>query len=311
MGIALKPLDRQVIVITGASSGIGLATALAAAHERARLVVAARSKDTLEALVREIEANGAEAVAVQADVGMRAEVEGIARAAIERFGRIDTWINNAGVSVYGRLDEVSDEDSQRLFQTNFWGVVNGSLVALEHLRRDGGALINVGSEVSEAVVPLQGMYTASKHAVKGFTDVLRIELEADGAPVSVTLVQPTAVDTPFPEHAGNYMDHEPKLPTPMIQPEKVASAILDAARQPTRNVKVGAMARVNAAFSKLLPSLGHRMARMQMGRQQRDEASHDRDGTLFRAGESGRIHGRGDQHAADAREAREANVRPQ
>ena len=114
-----------------------------------------------------------------------------------------------------------------------------------------------------------------------------------------------------PEHAGNYMDHEPKLPTTMIQPEKVASAILDAARQPTRNVKVGAMARVNAAFSKLLPSLGHRMARMQMGRQQRDEASHDRDGTLFRAGESGRIHGRGDQHAADAREAREANVRPQ
>jgi short-subunit dehydrogenase len=311
MSIALKPLDRQVMVITGASSGIGLATAIAAAQEQARLVVAARSQETLDALVREIEANGSEAVAVQADVGVRADVERIARTAVERFGGIDTWVNNAGVSVYGRLDEVSDEDSQRLFQTNFWGVVHGSLVALEHLRRDGGALINVGSEVSEAVVPLQGMYTASKHAVKGFTDVLRVELEADGAPVSVTLIQPTAVDTPFPEHAANYMDHEPKLPTPMIQAEKVASAILDAAREPARNVKVGAMARINAAFSKLLPSLGHRMARMQMGRQQRDEVPHAREGTLYRAGESGRIRGRGDQHAADAKEAREANLRPQ
>ncbi len=311
MSIALKPLDRQVMVITGASSGIGLATAIAAAQERARLVVAARSQETLDALVREIEANGSEAVAVQADVGVRGDVERIARTAVDRFGGIDTWVNNAGVSVYGRLDEVSDEDSQRLFQTNFWGVVHGSLVALEHLRRDGGALINVGSEVSEAVVPLQGMYTASKHAVKGFTDVLRVELEADGAPVSVTLIQPTAVDTPFPEHAANYMDHEPKLPTPMIQAEKVASAILDAAREPARNVKVGAMARINAAFSKLLPSLGHRMARMQMGRQQRDEVPHARDGTLYRAGESGRIRGRGDQHAADTKEAREANLRPQ
>lgn len=310
MAIALKPLDHQVMVITGASSGIGLATALAAAQEGARLVVAARSRQALDALVREIEAGGSEALAVEADVGVRDDVERIARLAVERFGRIDTWINNASVSIYGRLDEVTDEDSQRLFQTNFWGVVYGSLVALGHLRPEGGAIINVGSEVSEAIIPLQGMYTASKHAVKGFTDVLRIEVEADGAPVSVTLVQPTAVDTPFPEHAANYMDHEPKLPTPMIEPEKVASAILDAARDPARNVKVGTMARVNAVFSKMLPSLGHRMARMQMGRQQRDEVPHDRDGTLYRAGESGRIHGRGNQNAADARQARDANLRP-
>lgn len=310
MAIALKPLDHQVMVITGASSGIGLATALAAAQEGARLVVAARSRQALDALVREIEAGGSEALAVEADVGVRDDVERIARLAVERFGRIDTWINNASVSIYGRLDEVTDEDSQRLFQTNFWGVVYGSLVALEHLRQEGGAIINVGSEVSEAIIPLQGMYTASKHAVKGFTDVLRIEVEADGAPVSVTLVQPTAVDTPFPEHAANYMDHEPKLPTPMIEPEKVASAILDAARNPARNVKVGTMASVNAVFSKMLPSLGHRMARMQMGRQQRDEVPHDRDGTLYRAGESGRIHGRGNQNAADARQARDANLRP-
>src|SRR6188472_3902570 len=126
---------------------------------------------------------------------------------MDRVARIDTWVNNAGVSIYGRLHEVSEADNRRLFDTNFWGVVNGSLVALPLLRREGGALINVGSEVSDAVVPLQGMYSASKHAVKGFTDALRVEVEGiDKAPVSITLIQPTAVDTPFPQRARNYTD---------------------------------------------------------------------------------------------------------
>jgi len=143
----------------------------------------------------------------------------VAQEAISRFGRFDTWVNNAGVSIYGRLDEVSEADSRRLFDTNFWGVVNGSLVALPYLRPNGGALINVGSEVSEAVVPLQGYYTASKHAVKGFTDSLRVEIEeVDEAPVSITLIQPTAVDTPFDEHGKNYMQNQPDLPTPMVDP---------------------------------------------------------------------------------------------
>src|SRR4029078_6221271 len=117
---------------------------------------------------------------------------------------------------YGRLDVVEDQDSRRLFEINFWGVVNGSLVALPYLKRHGGALINVGSEVSEAAIPLQGMYAASKHAVKGFTDALRVEIEeVDKAPVSITLIQPTAVETAFPRHARNYLDKEPKLPDPM------------------------------------------------------------------------------------------------
>lgn len=306
----LKPLDQQVIVITGASSGIGLATALAAARQGAKLVLAARSGSTLVEIANQINAEGGQAITVQADVGERAQVEAIAAAAIRHFGRIDTWVNDAGVSVYGRLDEVSDQDSQRLFQTNFWGVVYGSLVALPHLKANGGAIINVGSEVSDAVVPLQGMYSASKHAVKGFTDALRVELEADEAPISVTLVQPTAVDTPYPENAGNYLSQEPMLPSPMIEPEKVASAILDAATDPTRDVKVGAMSVLNTAMSKILPSLADTMAKMQMGRQQRNEVPHARDGTLYRAGESGRIHGRGDQNKADPTQARQTNVRP-
>ncbi|HEV7784332.1 MAG TPA: SDR family oxidoreductase, partial [Thermoanaerobaculia bacterium] len=239
--LEFKPLDQQVIVITGASSGIGLATAVSAAAAGAKLVLAARSEQTLTEIVKGIKDAGSDAISVAADVGDRQQVEKVAEAAIRSFGRIDTWVNDAGVSIYGRLDVVSEEDSRRLFDTNFWGVVNGSLAALPHLRREGGALINVGSEVSEGVVPLQGMYSASKHAVKGFTDALRVEIEeVDQAPVSITLIQPTAVDTPYPQHARNYMNQEAKLPSPKIDPQKVADAILKAATHHERDVKVGA-----------------------------------------------------------------------
>jgi short-subunit dehydrogenase len=309
MTINLKPLNQQVMVITGASSGIGLATALAAAEAGASVVLAARSQDTLDKIVQEIHARGGTAFAIAVDVGNRSQVEALARAAIDAFGRIDTWINNAAISIYGRLDEVSEEDSRRLFDTNFWGLVSGSLVALPYLRAQGGALINVGSEVSEAAFPLQGMYAASKHAVKGFTDSLRIELEADKAPVSVTLIQPTAVDTPYPEHAANYLAQEPKLPTPMLEPEKVASAILDAAVDPVRDVKVGAMSKLNTAMSKIAPSLADRMARSYMGKQQRNEPPHGLQGSLYTPSEDGRVHGRGDENAADKDAAMASNVR--
>ena len=301
MAVSLKPLDQQVIVITGASSGIGLATAEAAAKQGAKLVLAARSEQTLHEIVQRINSTGGDAIYVTADVGDRQQIQGIAEAAVQRFGRIDTWINDAGVSIYGRLDEVSEEDSRRLFDVNFWGVVNGSLVALPFLKRQGGALINVGSEVSEAVVPLQGMYSASKHAVKGFTDALRVEIEeVDEAPVSITLIQPTAVDTPFPEHARNYMDKEPKLPSPMIDPEKVAEAILKAAVKPERDVKVGAMAKVNTALGKIAPSLGDKASAMQANRQQREESPRDPEGTLYKPGEAGRIYGHGSKDHTEA-----------
>ena len=310
MDIQLKPLSDQVIVITGASSGIGLATAIGAAAQGARLVLAARSKQTLDHITRHLGEQGREVIAVEADVGDPLQVEGIATAALAAFGRIDTWVNNAGVSVYGRADEISLEDARRMFDTNYWGVVHGSRVALPHLRVNGGALINVGSEASDAALPLQGMYSASKHAVKGFTDALRIELEADEAPVSVTLIQPTAVDTPYPEHAGNYLSEEPKLPTPMIEAEKVASAILDAATSPTRDTKVGAMAVLNTTMAKLMPGMADMMARKYMGKQQRDEAPRTRAGTLWQAGYGGRIRGRGNENAADQKQAEASNVRP-
>ena len=309
MNIPLKPLDQQVIVITGASSGIGLATAIAAAQKGARLVLAARSKQTLDDIAHRLGSQGAQVITVEADVGDRQQVEAIANAAIAQFGRIDTWVNNAGVSVYGRLDEVSMEDSRRMFDTNYWGLVYGSLAALPHLRAHGGALINLGSEASEATIPLQVMYSASKHAVKAFTDGLRMELDVDRAPVSITLIEPTAVDTPYPEHAGNYLDQEPKLPMPMIEPEKVAAAILEAATSPAKDVRVGVMSKVNTTLARLLPPIAEAMAKRQMGRQQREEAPHAREGTLYRAGESGRIYGRGNENAADSKAAMASNTR--
>ena len=287
MSVKLKPLDEQVIVITGASSGIGLATAETAAKKGAKLILAARSEQTLDQVVRRINDAGGEAIFVECDVANRQQVDHVAATAVTRFGRIDTWVNNAGVAIYGRLDEVSEADSRKLFETNFWGVVNGSLAALSHLKQNGGALINVGSEVSEAVVPLLGMYSASKHAVKGFTDTLRIEIEEiDEAPVSITLIQPTATDTPFPQHARNYQDKEPKLPTPMIDPQKVADAILDAAVHPTRSKKVGAMSVVNTTVAKVAPGLGDKIAAKQLDRQHYDEKPRNPDGALERPSET-------------------------
>src|SRR4051812_40304549 len=294
MAIKLKPLNEQVMVITGASSGIGLATAEAAAEAGVKLVLAARSDETLSGIVERFSTGGVDVIHVTADVADTGAVEQIADAAIARFGRIDTWVNNAGVSIYGRLSEIPEDDARRLFDVDFWGVVKGSLVALPYLRASGGALINVGSEVSDAVVPLQGFYSAAKHAVKGFTDALRVEVqELDKAPVAITLIQPTAVDTPFPQHARNYMDKEPKLPTPQIQPEKVAAAILEAATSETREMKVGAMSTINSAIAKMSPGLAKKLQAKQAGRQQYDEPPRDPDGTLYKPGQSGHTRGSG------------------
>jgi len=283
---SLKPLSEQVIVVTGASSGIGLATARMAAKRGARVVLAARSEETLNVIVDDILGRGGQAIAVTADVSSRADVARIATVAVNTFDRIDTWVNNAGVAIYGRLDQVSDEDSRRLFDINFWGVVNGSLVALPYLSH-GGALINVGSEVSEAVIPLQGMYSASKHAVKGFTDTLRVEVcEVDKLPISITLIQPTAVNTPYPQHARNYMDREPKLPTPQIEADQVAEAILDAAAKPVRDIKVGIQSKLNTFIANVIPSLADKMTAKQVNRQQYDEPPRDPDGTLNKPGEA-------------------------
>jgi short-subunit dehydrogenase len=163
------------------------------------------------------------------------------------------------VSVYGRSTEVPLDEQRRLFETNFWGVVNGSRVALQRIKKHGGTLINLGSELSDLAVPMQGAYVASKHAVKGYTDALRLELMEEDAPVSVTLIKPAGIDTLFVEHARNHLDFEPKLPPPVYAPDVVAKAILHAAQHPQRDVFVGAPSRAMSGFAHQTPSVFDRV----------------------------------------------------
>jgi short-subunit dehydrogenase len=255
----LKRIEDQVIVLTGASSGIGLATARLAAERGARLVLAARSEGALSQLVDEIRHKGGQAIGVITDVSDPVDVRKLAEAALAEFGTFDTWINNAGVGMYGPTEQVDIDDMRRLFDTNFWGLVYGSLEAVKYLKERGGTLINVGSTTSERAVALQGVYSASKHAVKGFTDALRVELEHDGAPVQVTLIKPGAIDTPFTLNAKNYLSDEPKHVPPVYSPTPVASAILHCAETPVREVFVGAGGKGIAALGQWWPWLADRM----------------------------------------------------
>lgn len=267
----LKKLEDQVVVITGASSGIGLATARMAAKRGAKLVLVARSEQALKQLTEELKAAGTDAIYVVADVGVETQVRDVRNAALNHFGGFDTWVNNAAVSIYGKITDVSVEDHRRLFDTNYWGAVYGSIVAADHLSSsNGGAIINVGSTLSDRAMPIQGTYSASKHALKGFTDALRMELELDNAPVSVTLIKPAAINTPYTEHAKNYLPKEASAPPPVYSPAIVAEAILYAAEHPVRDLYVGGAAKALAMAGYWAPSLTdkfmeRRLAKAQQG----------------------------------------------
>jgi short-subunit dehydrogenase len=272
MSVQLRKIDEQVVVITGATSGIGLTTARMAAEQGAKLVLAARNGEALDQLAGELRRKGTQVATVTADVGKAEDVARIGSTAMERFGRIDTWVNNAGISIFGRNEDVALEDMQRLFQTNYWGVVHGSLEAVKHMKtRGGGAIINLGSELSERAVPLQGLYSASKHAVKAFTDALRMELEKEGAPLAVTLIKPAAIDTMFTVHAKNYMEKEPALPPPIYAPEVVANAILYAAQHRKRDVYVGGASKAIASSGFAMPRALDKFMNAAMFKQQQSD----------------------------------------
>ena len=311
MKIHLKRVPDQVIVITGATSGIGLATARSAAKRGASVVLNARAEEDLRIVAAEIAEMGAQVAYSAGDVADIEVVRQLAATAIREFGRIDTWVNNAGVSIYGLLEEVSISDARRLFDTNYWGMVQGSLVALEHLKSAGGALINVGSELSETVIPLQGHYNASKHALKGFTETLRLELEKEAAPVSVTLVEPSAIDTPYPEHAKNYMDVEPTHQPPVYAPEIVANAILHCASHQHRTVRVGAGAKAFTLIEKVVPGLGDRLKVASTFEGTRTHEPARDQNTLFEARPGDpRVHGRYRGHVMKQSWSTTATLRP-
>lgn len=253
----LKPLNQQAMVITGATSGIGLATARRAARAGACVFLIARSEGDLKTLCEELQAEGARCAWAVADV---ADFDALAEAADKcrrLFGGFDTWVNNAGVSIFGPIRETTLEDQRRLFETNYWGLVNGSLVAVEHLRErpGGGAIINVGSILSDAPMPVQGIYSASKHAVKGFTNALRMELIREGAPIALSLIKPAAIDTPYNRHARNLTGQAVHNPQPVYATHVVADTILYCASHPIREITVGGGGRLIASLYNALPGV--------------------------------------------------------
>jgi short-subunit dehydrogenase len=267
---ASKPLRDQTIVITGASSGIGLATAIMAAQKGARVVISSRNGEDLRRIARKLsDEDGFRVHAVTADVTQLPDLHHLREQAEQKFGAIDTWINNAGVSIYGPLLGIPEEEERQLFESNFWSVRHGCHVAVEALREKGGTLINIGSEVSQRSIPLQGMYAASKHAVKAYTDALRLELEKQNFPVAVCLIRPTAINSLFADHAVNHLNQgSPSLPDPCYHPDVAAKAILACAEHPRRDVYVGGPSRLYGILDIFLPRLVDKIMEQKLFQQQ-------------------------------------------
>ena len=255
MGLVPKPIGEQVLVITGASSGIGLVTARRAAAQGARVVLAARNQADLSNAVAIIRDSGGRAVYQVCDVADAKQVDALADRAIAEFGGFDTWVNNAAVSIYGLSTEIALEDLRRQFDVNYWGSVHGMLAAVRHLRQRGGVIVNVASALADRAIPLQGNYCATKHAIKAFTDSLRMELEAEGAPIAVCLLKPGSIDTPLFEKAKTLLGVEPQPIPPVYTPDVVARAILTAAEHPRRDLIVGGMGKVVSLGEKVSPRL--------------------------------------------------------
>jgi short-subunit dehydrogenase len=241
-----KSLKNAVAVVTGASSGIGRATALEFARRGAHVVLAARREEPLHDLVAECERMGVRAVAVPCDVAEERAVSQLANQALSIFGKVDIWVNNAGVYLAGRFEQQPIADIRRLFEVNFFGVVYGSRAALPIFRRQGrGVLINIGSLNSKLPTPYFSAYAASKHAVAGLSGSLRQELMLEGAEnIHVCTVMPQGVDTPIFQHAGNYSGRALKALPPVASPERAAKTIVDLAERPRREVFVGNAARL-------------------------------------------------------------------
>ncbi|MDX2240746.1 MAG: SDR family oxidoreductase [Leptolyngbyaceae cyanobacterium bins.302] len=251
----LKPIDQQVVAVVGASSGIGRETALQFAKRQAKLVVSARSETGLNSLVDEISGFGGSAIAAPADVSVFEQVQTVAEKAVEHYGRLDTWVHSAATGLIAPFETVTPDEFRRVIDVNLMGQVYGAMVALPHLRREGqGALIHISSVEARRSLPLQSAYSASKHAIEGFLDSLRVELQHEGVPISVTNVMPATINTPFYNKARTKLGVKPTGVPPYYQPDLVAEAILHVAEHPTRDIIVGDVGRFLDLLQKVSPS---------------------------------------------------------
>jgi short-subunit dehydrogenase len=279
-----KPLAEQVVVVTGASQGIGRTTALELAERGARVVVAARNEAALRTLVSTIEAQGGEAEAVVADVAEYDQVEHICRVALERFGPIDTWVNNAAVAAYATLEQLSAEELDRIVRVNLLGQMYGSKVAAAAMKHHGGGtIVNVGSALSDRAVPLQSAYVATKHGVAGFSEALRLELAHEHTGIDVVLVLPSSTNTPLFNWARSKLGVQPMPIPPVYAPTAVAEAICHAAEHGGREIVVGGWGKLLTLAQTVSPSLLDRYM-LQGGRafrQQETGRADDRRDNLF------------------------------
>jgi NAD(P)-dependent dehydrogenase (short-subunit alcohol dehydrogenase family) len=251
-----RPVSNQVIVITGASSGIGRETAVMLGERGASVVLAARNEAALHEVAKEIDRLGGVAQVVVTDVAEWSQVERLAQAAVDRFGRIDTWVNNAAVSAYATVEELTVEEIERVLQVNLLGQIYGMKAVLPHLARQGqGTIINVASALAERGVPLQAAYCAAKHGVKGFTEALRVELARDHPGITVTLILPSSINTPLFSHARSKLGVKPQPIPPVYEPRVVAETILFAAEHPRRTIVAGGSGKLLVQAEKLSPTL--------------------------------------------------------
>ncbi|MBA3867617.1 MAG: SDR family oxidoreductase [Anaerolineae bacterium] len=288
-------LRDQVVVITGASSGIGRATALRFGKTGAKIVLAARNVVGLQEVADEIRLLGSDALVVPTDVAEWAQVEHLAHSAMAAFGRIDTWVNDAGVGVYATAEETSVEETHQVMQTNFMGMVHGVKAALPYMEKQhSGTIINVGSVESQMALPFNSAYAASKHAIKGYTEALRMELDNAQSGINVTLIMPAAMNTPFFNHALSKLGVLPRPAGPVYQPESVAEAIVYAAEHPQRDVYVGGGGKLFGMMERISPALTDKVmtAGGTMFRAQESERPDNGETTLFGTiPETGRVSG--------------------
>jgi short-subunit dehydrogenase len=269
-----KDLKGKVIVITGASSGFGKGAALKFAAAGASIVIAARRDELLQDLARECEERGGHAVVLPTDVSNISDVEQLAQQTIYQFGRIDVWINNAGVGAIGRFEEVPLEDHDQVIETNLLGSLYGSYYAFKQFRQQNfGILINIASVLGKTPSPYYSSYAASKHGVVGLSAALRQELqETDTKDIRVCTVMPTSMDTPFFEHEANYTGHQASPIPPVYEPEKVIDAIFKLATDPEDEVVVGASGKLMTFLHRLMPGATESMMASQTHKAQMEKA---------------------------------------
>ncbi|OJT25016.1 short-chain dehydrogenase [Archangium sp. Cb G35] len=286
-----RKIQGSVVVITGASSGIGRATALAFTRHGAKVVLAARNEQPLHEVASQCAGLGAETLVVPTDVTDEASVKELARRAVERFGRLDIWVNNAAVTGFGFFEDTPPDVFRRIIDTNFFGYVHGARAALPLFREQGsGVLINNASMVARMSEPYVSAYVASKHAIRGLSQSLRQELAVKKArDIHVCVVMPATIDTPFFQHAANYSGRAAKAMPPVYPAERVARAIVHMAQWPRRELFVGNSARQFNLLSFVAPGLAERLMARMVDRQHlyQDVPAFPTPGNLFQPSRHG------------------------